>query len=139
MTVRSLTVATVIAACLICPADLAAQSSGIKPPRKIHDVRPVYPQKSLQVGDEGWVLIEMSVAPSGNVSDVHVLGSSCAALNDAAVTAVRQWRFEPLVLNGTPTSHQVTATIPFRLPKKFKSRAGRPGACLWKDEPKPVH
>lgn len=56
-------------------------------PRKIKDVRPVYPSESLQAGDEGVVLLELNVSPSGTVGQTRILWSQCKRLEQAALTA----------------------------------------------------
>jgi len=117
----------------------AAQLSGVKGPRKVKDVKPVYPPRSLAAGDEGAVLVELSVAASGLVTDARVLWSKCPALDEAAVKAVRGWEFEKVLVNGQAAPFLVTAIVPFRLPEKMKSRAGAPGACRWVDPPKPLY
>jgi TonB family protein len=115
-----------------------AQVAPVRPPRKVKDVKPVYPAESLSAGDEGWVIVDLTVAPSGSVTDARVIGSKCPALNEAALTAVRAWQFEPVRINGEASTFRVTATVPFRLPEKLKSRAARPGNCKWTEPPKPI-
>jgi TonB family protein len=115
-----------------------AQVAPARSPRRVKDVKPVYPAESLSAGDEGWVIVDLTVAPSGSVTDAHVIGSKCPALNEAALTAVRAWQYEPLRINGVASTFQVTATVPFRLPEKLKSRAARAGNCKWTEPPKPI-
>jgi outer membrane biosynthesis protein TonB len=55
----------------------AAQSATTKTPRKIKDIKPVYPEKSLSAGDEGVVIVELKVDPSGSVTDARVMWSKC--------------------------------------------------------------
>lgn len=118
--------------------ELHAQRSNIKKLRKTKDVKPIYPPKSLEAGDEGAVLIELKVDSSGSVTDARVFWSRCPALNEAALTAARAWQFETVTINGQPAGVDMTAPVVFRLPQKFKSRAGRPGACKWIDPPRPI-
>ena len=108
-------------------------------PRRIKDVRPVYRRESLQAGDEGVVLVELNVTPSGTVGQVRVLRFECRRLEQAALTAVRQWQFEQWHVNGTPVPFTVVADVPFRLPTRFKERTGRTGACKWKEPLKPIY
>jgi TonB family protein len=116
------------------PVELrAVQRADVKTPRKIKDVKPVYPEQSLAAGDEGVVIVELKVDPSGSVADARVLRSKCPALNEPALKAARGWRFEKLLLNGEPTPFTITTHVPFRLPDRLKSRANRPGACRWED------
>jgi TonB family protein len=116
----------------------AAQPSGLKPPRKLRDVKPVYPARSLVAGDEGVVLVELIVGASGSVTDARMLWSKCRALDEAALKAARGWEFEKVLVNGQATPFRMTATVPFRLPEPLKSRAGGAGACRWVDPPTPT-
>ena len=116
----------------------AAQLANVKAPRKIKDVKPLYPEQSLTAGDEGVVIIELKVDASGTVTDARVLSSGCPALNESALKATRSWRYEKVLVNGEAKPFTMTAQVPFRLPEKLKSRAGRPGACRWVDPPKPI-
>jgi TonB family protein len=108
-------------------------------PRKIKDVRPVYPSESLQAGDEGVVLLELSVTASGTVGQARILWSQCKRLEQAALTAARQWQYAQVSVNGNPVPFTIVADVPFRLPARFKERARRTGACKWKEPPKPIH
>ena len=116
----------------------AAQQGLVKSPRKIKDVKPVYPEQSLSRGDEGMVIVELKVGASGAVTDARVLRSTCPAFNDAALKATREWRFEKVLVNGVAAPFTTTAQVPFRLPEKLKSLAGRPGACRWVEPVKPI-
>jgi TonB family protein len=107
-------------------------------PRKIKDVRPVYPSDSLQAGDEGAVLLELNVTSSGTVGQARILWSQCKRLEQAALTAARQWQYAEVLVNGNPVPFTIVADIPFRLPARFKDRAGRTGACKWKEPPKAI-
>jgi TonB family protein len=107
-------------------------------PRKIKDVRPVYPSEALEAGDEGVILLELNVTASGTVEQARILWSQCTRLEQAAVTAARQWQFAQVRVNGRLVPFTVVADIPFRLPTRFKERAGRPRACTWKEPPKPI-
>ena len=110
----------------------------VRAPRKTKDVRPVYPRESLQAGDEGVVLLELNVIPSGTVGQAHILWSQCKRLDEAALTAVRQWQYAPIHVNGKPVPFTIMADVSFRLPARFNERAGRVGACIWKEPPKPI-
>ena len=107
-------------------------------PQKSKDVRPVYPRESLRAGDEGVVFLELSVTASGTVAQARILWSRCKRLEQAAVTAARQWQYAQMRINGKPVPFMVVAAVPFRLPPRFKGRAGRVGACKWTEPPKPI-
>ena len=115
-----------------------AQQTQLPTPRKVKDVRPVYPPESLEAGDEGVIVLELSIGAGGSVEGTRILWSGCKRLEQAAVSAARQWKFEPIRVNSKPVPFKTVADIPFRLPTAFKSRAGRSSACKWTEPPKPV-
>ena len=80
-------------------------------PRKIRDVTPVYPQGARAAGVRGIVLLEATIAADGSVTDVRVL-RSIPLLDQAAIDAVRQWQYEPHVVNGTPKPVRMTMAVP---------------------------
>ena len=85
----------------------------IKTPLKIHDAAPVIPPVALQAGIRGVVILEIIIGTDGSVSDVKVL-RSIPLLDQAAIAAARQWRYEPTYLNGAPVPVIMTATVDFR-------------------------
>jgi TonB family protein len=86
----------------------------IKEPRKIRDVKPVYPQDALAAGVQGVVIMEAVIGPAGNVTDAKIL-RSVPLLDQAALDAVRQWEFTPTLLNGVPVPVIMTVTVNFSL------------------------
>lgn len=80
-------------------------------PRKINDVAPVYPEQARQANVRGIVILELTVGADGVVGQVRVL-RSVPLLDAAAVDAVRQWRYEPTLLNGNPVPVLMTVTVP---------------------------
>jgi periplasmic protein TonB len=83
-------------------------------PRKIRDVKPVYPAIAVASGKEGLVILEAVIGEDGSVRDVRVL-RSVALLDQAAIDAVRQWRFTPTLLSGQPVPVVMTVTVNFKL------------------------
>jgi len=86
----------------------------VKPPRKIVDVAPVYPELARTARVSGIVILEATIDEEGNVRDARVL-RSIPLLDRAAVDAVRQWRFTPTLLNGQAIPIVMTVTVNFRL------------------------
>jgi periplasmic protein TonB len=86
----------------------------VKEPRKIFDVPPVYPPIAQAAKVQGLVVIEATIARDGSVKNAHVL-RHVALLDEAALDAVRQWRFTPTLLNGVPIEVIMTVTVNFRL------------------------
>jgi protein TonB len=87
---------------------------GVREPRKILDVVPIYPPLALSARVQGPVILEAVINERGVVERVKVLGS-IALLDAAAVDAVSRWRYTPTLLNGTPVAVLMTITINFRL------------------------
>ena len=90
--------------------------SGLQAPRKIRDVAPRYPAIAQASRVEGVVILEAVIAEDGSVQDVRVLRSK-PLLDDAALEAVRQWRFTPTLLGGHPVPVVMTVTVSFTLNK----------------------
>ena len=86
----------------------------IKAPEKIRDVKPVYPAEARAAGVEGIVIVEILVGTDGEVVDARPL-RSVPILDEAALDSVRQWRFAPTIVDGTPRSALLTVTVSFRL------------------------
>jgi TonB family protein len=84
----------------------------IKPPVKIKDVSPVYPPVAREAGVSGVVILEVRIDTDGNVEQARVL-KSIPLLDEAALDAVKQWRFVPTLLNGAPVPIMMTVTVNF--------------------------
>jgi uncharacterized protein (TIGR03435 family) len=96
------------------PARTAPGVGGeLRPPRKLRNVRPIYPVAS----GEGVVSLSSVIGVDGYVKDVHVLSALDAALGQAAVDAVSQWEFDPTVLDGLPVETLMEVTVQFRNPR----------------------
>lgn len=86
----------------------------LKAPTLIERVDPEYPPLALRARVQGVVVLETVVDRQGRVEDVRVL-RSIPLLDQAAITAVRQWRYSPLLLNGMPERFVLTVTVSFSL------------------------
>ncbi|MEO8075094.1 MAG: M56 family metallopeptidase [Acidobacteriota bacterium] len=88
----------------------------IRVPRKLQDVRPVYPASMRDAGREGVVPLEAVIGRDGTVQSVRVLSANVHPdFATAAVDAVRQWVFSPTLLNGKPVDVVMTVTVAFSL------------------------
>ena len=63
---------------------------------------------------QGIVIIEATIAKDGSVKDARVL-KSMPLLDQAAIDAVRQWKFTPTLLNNVPVEVLMTVTVNFTL------------------------
>ena len=86
----------------------------IREPRKLVHVQAVYPEVARQVKLQGIVIIEATIDERGLVTDARVLRSK-PMLDEAALMAVRQWRYTPTLLNGVPVRVLMTITFTFQL------------------------
>lgn len=96
------------------PAAPVRAGGDVREPRKVQHVAPVYPPAALAARVQGMVIVEAVIAPDGSVRDARVLRSQ-PLLDAAALDAVRQWRYTPTLLNGTPVPVIVTVTVNFTL------------------------
>ena len=88
----------------------------IRPPAKLVDVHPVYPESMRGAGLDGAVPMEALIGIDGRVTSVRVLSAQVhPEFAQAAETAVRQWVFSPTRLNGRPVEVRMVATIRFGL------------------------
>ena len=85
----------------------------INTPALVHRVEPVYPDIAAAANLAGTVILEALVGTNGSVESVKVLRSRNALLDKAAIAALKQWRYTPLVLNGIPTPFILTVTFTF--------------------------
>jgi protein TonB len=84
------------------------------PPRKVHDLLPAYPAQARAARAEGLVVLEAIIDVEGRVASLRVL-RPVPLLTEAALDAVRQWRYEPAWLNGQPVPVVMTVTVNFTL------------------------
>ena len=88
----------------------------VRAPRKLVDVRPVYPQEMRDAGREGVVPLEAIIRRDGTVGSVRVLSAGVHPdFVVAAVDAVRQWRFSPAKRYGVPVDVIVEVAMEFKL------------------------
>jgi TonB family protein len=99
----------------IIPAEGPVRAVGeIKPPRLIKQVDPRYPEIARQARVEGVVILEAETDVYGRVQNAKIL-RSISLLDQAAIDAVRQWIYEPLMINGKPRGVIFTVTVRFTL------------------------
>ena len=88
--------------------------SGMKAPVKTTDAAPLYPPIARSAHIQGVVILEAVLDAQGRVESVRVL-RSIPLLDQAAIDAVRHWRFTPALLNGEPVPVVMTVTVNFEL------------------------
>jgi TonB family protein len=85
----------------------------IKAPLKLVDVAPVLPPRAAEAGIRGVVILELTIDTDGSVKEARVL-RSIPLLDEEAVRAAKQWRYEPVLLNGKPIAIVMTVTVPIQ-------------------------
>jgi TonB family protein len=79
-------------------------------------VTPSYPENARSKGIQGWVDLELRVMPDGKVSDIKVQNSTPTDVFDqAAIKAVRQWRFEPPMKDGKAVPQRTMVRLKFTM------------------------
>jgi hypothetical protein len=82
----------------------------IRAPRKVFHVSPVYPDDA----DAGIVRIDALIGLDGFVTETEVTNRPSPELAQAAIAAVRQWEFDPTLLNCEPVQVRMTVVVDFR-------------------------
>jgi TonB family protein len=89
--------------------------SGVAPPELLREVKPDYTDDARRRGVEGDVVLEIIVRHDGTVGNVRLVERLGAGLDERAIAAVRQWRFKPATLRGTPVDVEVEVAVEFKL------------------------
>jgi protein TonB len=85
----------------------------VQEPRLIKIIPPVYPPLASKARVAGTVVLEATVTAQGTVEAIHVI-SGHPLLIEAAIAAVKQWQYEPTLLNGEPVPVILTAKVHFQ-------------------------
>lgn len=120
-------ICTVICVCLLCtqiaraqdpwsPASDAAPSQ-VTPPRAVERVEAQYPSDALTERREAQVELLVTVLADGSVGDIEIVGSGGADFDEAAVAAVRRWRFVPAQRDGEAIASRIRVPFRFELPE----------------------
>jgi TonB family protein len=82
----------------------------------VRSVTPKYPPKAESGKVEGWVELDFTVAESGDVKDIAVHAASVSGVfNDAATSALSQWRFKPVIRDAKAVAQRARIRIRFTL------------------------
>jgi TonB family protein len=81
----------------------------------VYRVEPEYPEEARQQNIQGPVVLDVHIGRDGAVEEVKLL-SGQQLLADAAIAAVKQWRFKPRTWRGHPVEMQTKVTLNFRMP-----------------------
>lgn len=86
----------------------------VKTAHLLKSVPPVYPPAAKSQRISGDVKLDAQIDTAGNVTTTQII-SGPILLHQAAMVAVKQWKYQPAQLNGSPTSMHLTVTVQFRL------------------------
>lgn len=95
------------------PAQIAV-SKGVQEAMLIHRVTPAYPPLAVQTRTEGVVQLRAIIDREGKVTQLQVLSGNVLLL-EAALSAVRQWRYRPTLLSGVPVEVVTQIDVRFTL------------------------
>jgi len=89
-------------------------SQGVTAGLVIHKVQPNYPPLAKTARVQGTVQLAAIIGKDGTIQNLHVI-SGHPLLTQAALDAVKQWRYKPYVLNGEPVEVDTTIQVNFTL------------------------
>jgi TonB family protein len=105
---------------LSMPADAAETifrgSNGATQPRPIYSPNPAYTEQARKAKVRGTVVLMVTVAPSGDVTDVKVVEGLGSGLDEKAIEAIRTWKFKPGVKDEIPVRTEIAVQVSFNLP-----------------------
>jgi protein TonB len=104
-------------------AETAAAAAGVTPvevggavavPQRLSHVQPVYPEMAKQGRVQGTVSLSVVISSAGAVERAKVV-RSVPALDEAAISAVKQWKYSPTVVNGVAVPVTMVVHVNFAL------------------------
>lgn len=96
------------------PAQPVKAGGQLQMPKAISSPPPAYPDMARAQGVEGTVMMDALIDATGAVADVKVT-SGPMVLRQAAMNALRRWKYQPAHLNGQPTSVHMNVSINFTI------------------------
>jgi protein TonB len=89
-------------------------SAGVATGMLVQKTAPTYPMIAKSARVSGTVVMQATIAKDGSIKDLHVVNGP-AMLRQAAVDAVKTWRYKPYKLNNEPTEVETTINVNFSL------------------------
>jgi TonB family protein len=93
-------------------------SKDVTPPRVLSKIDPEYTPLAREAQIAGTVLLSTTIGSDGVPRDIKVIRSLDSGLDEKAITAVLQWKFQPGTKDGKAVSVQATIEVNFRLDRK---------------------
>jgi TonB family protein len=91
--------------------------NGVTIPRAIKQTPPQYSDEARRKKLEGTVLLSLVVTANGDTADIKVTRALGSGLDEKAIEAVSQWKFEPATKDGKPVAVKVAVEVSFHLYK----------------------
>ncbi|HZU31317.1 MAG TPA: TonB family protein [Candidatus Angelobacter sp.] len=89
-------------------------SSGVADGLKVHDVQPAYPQMARIAHIQGDVILQATISKTGAIENLHAVQGH-PILIQAALDAVKQWKYKPYILNGEPVEVETQIVVKFHM------------------------
>ncbi|NIM15468.1 MAG: TonB family protein [Candidatus Aminicenantes bacterium] len=115
------------------PPPPKGKKGDLKKPRLIRKVDPDYPEEAKKAGIQGRVVVTAVTDVFGSVAEAKVVKGP-KALHEAAVNAIKQWVYEPYLLDGVPKPVKFTVVVSFHLDKDKDKK--QPPVISAKERPK---
>jgi len=87
----------------------------VKAPERVYSPQPNYTEIARKARIQGVVIVQAIIDKEGNVTNIKVLKGLPMGLEEAAVDAMKQWKFKPATLNGRPVTVYYNLTVNFKL------------------------
>ena len=94
---------------------LTKVGNGVTPPHATNAPDPEYAETARRMKYQSRARLAGTVDPEGNFTDLCVLVPAGAGLDEKAMSAVRTWRFEPAMVDGSPVAVRINVEVDFRL------------------------
>ena len=88
---------------------------GVSAPRILSDPEPEYSEEARKAKYQGVCVLWLVVGPDGRPRDIKVARSLGLGLDEKAIEAVKNWKFEPAMKDGKPVAVQINVEVNFHL------------------------
>jgi TonB family protein len=95
----------------------APGKDGVTLPRAIYQPSPEFSEEARRKKLDGTVMLSLVVTPDGNTTDIKVTTPLGSGLDEKAIAAVRQWKFEPATKDGKPVAVKIKVEVSFHFRK----------------------
>jgi periplasmic protein TonB len=88
---------------------------GVSAPKALYAPDPEYSEEARKAKYQGTCVLWLIVGPDGHPRDIRIARSLGLGLDEKAIEAVKQWKFEPAMKDGKPVAVQINVEVDFRL------------------------